>query len=280
MGTDIILWIQQFSSPVLDALFQGVTMLGEEFFFILALTLVYWCIDKKYGAQLSYVFFLSMFLNSALKVTFLAPRPVGIEGVRTLREHTATGHSFPSGHTQSTATFWYHLMILLKKKWFTALAVIIIILMALSRMYLGVHWLRDVAAAVVFAVLFVHLGRFLYEKSFTSGRFLIPLLIGAAVIPFVFVVQDKDFTTLAGILAGASLGFSVEQTRIGFVIPEPVLLRLRNYLLGLFMLLLIKEGGKFILPEASWADLIRYLLIGFWATAGAPWVFTLIKKNN
>ncbi len=168
MGIDVIIWVQQVSSPFFDTLFQGITMLGEEFFYIAALTLVYWCIDKRYGAQLSYVFFLSAVSNQVLKVTFAVDRPIGAEGVRTLREHTAGGYAFPSGHTQNTATFWYFLMSTLRRKWLTVLGTVIIILMAVSRLYLGVHWPTDVIGGIIFAVIFVHIGRMLYAYGFTQ----------------------------------------------------------------------------------------------------------------
>lgn len=280
MGSSVILWIQQFSSPAADVFVQGVTMLGEEYVFMFALTFVYWCIDKAYGAQLSYTFFFSMFFNSTLKVAIGAPRPIGVEGIRTLREHTATGFAFPSGHTQATATFWYYLMISLKKPWITFLGILIITLMGLSRMYLGVHWPADVIGGIAGGILFVHIGRAVYSASYGKQQYLLPVLFGIALIPAVFFVQDKDFTTLASIVAGASAGFMIEQKYICYTIPESWKFRLLNCFIGLSMFLVLREGGKLVIPEGIWSYLIRYSLIGFWAAAGAPWIFTLIAKKR
>ena len=278
MNLDIIIAVQQFSSPFFDAFFQVFTMLGEEAFFIASLTFIYWCISKEYGAKFSYIFFFSMFSNSILKTVLQVPRPIGTEGVRTLREHTATGLSFPSGHTQSTTSFWYYLMITLRKPWLTAAGIIIIMLMALSRLYLGVHWPTDVIGAVAFGILFVHIGEAVYRIGYRENTPLLPLLIAAASIPLVFVFQDGSYTIMAGILSGASVGFLIEQRYIGFTIPENMLLRLRNFIFGMLVLFFIRETGKLLLPPHIVSDLIQYTLIGFWAAAGAPWAFKAFRK--
>ncbi len=280
MGVEVIVWIQQVSSPFFDAIFQSITMLGEEFFYIAALTLVYWCIDKQYGAQLSYVFFLSAVSNQVLKVTFATDRPIGTDGIRTLREHTAGGYAFPSGHTQNTATFWYFLMITLRRRWLTILGTVIIILMALSRLYLGVHWPADVIGGIIFAVIFVHIGRMLYTYGFTKKHYLLPIVLGAATLPFVFFVPDKNYAVTASILAGASLGFFIEQERISYTIPGELAWKIVYYVTGLAVLLIIKEGFKLFLAPSPLTDMIRYLLIGFWAAAGAPWMFSRIELKR
>ena len=284
MGAAFIIWLQQFSSPFIDSIFQGITMVGEDIFYILILTFIYWCINKEFGSRLAFVFFFSMCFNSLLKVTIQAPRPIGSDGIRSLREHTATGYSFPSGHTQSTATLWYYLARTIRKPWLTAMAVIIIILMALSRLYLGVHWPRDVIGAVIIAVLLVHLGGRFYDLTIAKRSYLIPSLLVVLIIPAALVSGDKDFITIAALITGTTIGFALEQYAVHFTIPASYKRRLFNYLSGLIMILIIKEGGKIILPSTSWADFLRYTLIGFGAIAGAPWVFMITeritKKNN
>lgn len=93
-----------------------------------------------------------MLLNVLLKYTFQRARPSFENPLLTL-----TTYSFPSGHTVA-ATLLYGVLaaylVMLSKNWRTRAAVmaaacLMVGLVALSRMYLGVHYLSDVMAAVV-----------------------------------------------------------------------------------------------------------------------------------
>jgi hypothetical protein len=45
-GADVIVWVQQFSNSALDALFKFATYLGKEQFYIMAMPILYWCVNK------------------------------------------------------------------------------------------------------------------------------------------------------------------------------------------------------------------------------------------
>ena len=90
-------------TPFLTALFQCFTLFGEELVVIIVLCLLYWCFDKDLAYKVSFGFFLSGLLVQGAKVTFRIDRPwiadPQFEAVERAME-TATGYSFPSGHTQ------------------------------------------------------------------------------------------------------------------------------------------------------------------------------------
>ena len=46
---EIIRAIQSVATPALDIIFQGITMLGEDFFIIFVATFIYWCFNKEMG---------------------------------------------------------------------------------------------------------------------------------------------------------------------------------------------------------------------------------------
>jgi membrane-associated phospholipid phosphatase len=100
VNAEVIKFVQSFSNPFLDRLFQYITMMGEEYFFVIALTLIYWCIDKRFGYKIGFAILGSTALNSGIKEIFKVPRPIGEDGIRSLRTETAGGYSFPSGHTR------------------------------------------------------------------------------------------------------------------------------------------------------------------------------------
>lgn len=127
-------WLQPFMSTV--------TTLGSEPFYILLITAIYWCINTAAGLRVGLTLMLSSSSNFIFKLLFHTPRPYWVDGqVKALSAETSFG--LPSGHSQNAVSFWGVLAATIKQKtgW---VAGIIILLMGISRIYLGVHFLRDV----------------------------------------------------------------------------------------------------------------------------------------
>jgi len=88
-------------------------------------------------------------LNTALKLLLSRPRPSLFTPLV-----SASGFSFPSGHvTASVATFGFLAVLLWREKRFGwAIASLVLVpLVALSRIYLGVHYPSDVLGSLIFA---------------------------------------------------------------------------------------------------------------------------------
>ena len=77
MELALLKWIQSFSSPFLDGLFQLITMLGEQWAVVLALALSYWVIDKNMGEEFAFTLLISGLCNNILKGVFRFERPIG-----------------------------------------------------------------------------------------------------------------------------------------------------------------------------------------------------------
>ena len=145
-------------NPVLDAIMGTVTYLGDEIGFMLIAILFFWCIDKRRGYFVLSVGFLGTVLNQFLKLAFRIPRPwvkdPTFEIVESAREG-AGGYSFPSGHTQNVAGTFGSLVASAKECWFRIAGIVIIALVAFSRMYLGVHTPLDVGVSLALALVLV-----------------------------------------------------------------------------------------------------------------------------
>ncbi len=131
----------------LDMLFKFFTLFGEEFLVMTVLCALLWCADKKLAYRLGLVYFVSGMAVQTLKISFRTERPWMIDPQFSPVEGsklTATGYSFPSGHTQSATALYGTLGLAAKRGWRKAVLLGIIILVALSRMYLGVHTPLDV----------------------------------------------------------------------------------------------------------------------------------------
>ena len=153
MELEILRHIQSISNPFFDFLFQLITICGEQIVLIVIISIIYWALDKKFGEYIAYSVLTSVLVNNAIKDIFKLKRPIGEEGIRTLREETATGYSFPSGHTQGAASFYGSMAIYMKKKAMYIIATIMIVLIGFSRLYLGVHYPKDVIVGAILGVL-------------------------------------------------------------------------------------------------------------------------------
>ncbi|MCM1988411.1 phosphatase PAP2 family protein [Oceanirhabdus seepicola] len=275
---EIIKFLQTFSSPVLDNIFIVITLFGEEIFYTLILCIIFWCMDKKLGYKLGFSLFFSMTINGAVKELLNVKRPIGLEGITSLRVETATGMSFPSGHTQSTTTFWTSLMVNFKKRWLYIIGTIIIILVGISRLYLGVHWPSDVIGAIIIGVVCVFISNIIIEFTLEKNNY-IPLIIIALVsVLGLLIFHSSDYIKIVGIMIGFILGMIIEQKWIKFDVKANLKQNIMKVLIGLLILVVIKVFFKTILPVGNLGDFIRYGLIGLWVIAGAPYCFKKLMK--
>ena len=285
---EIIKFLQQFSNPFLDNLSQGITIIGEETFFVVVLSIIFWCLNKKFGYKLGFALFISTTLNGAVKCSIKALRPFEIqaEGIFSLRVETATGYSFPSGHTQGVTTFFTSMMVRFKKAWVYILASMIILLVAASRLYLGVHWPRDVIAGIVFGVISVFISNYIFQYAEKNGNRLAFLWIMLPAIAGLFLIKDvnyskiADYTKAVAVMLGFYGGYLVESKYINFNVQGELWMHAIKLILGIGGIVIIKVFVKEILPISQISDVFRYALIGFWATAGAPYLFIKLKLAN
>ncbi|HEY75371.1 MAG TPA: phosphatase PAP2 family protein [Thermoflexia bacterium] len=281
-GVEVIIWFQQFS-PTLDLPFKFFTFLGEEEFFLLLLPLVYWCLDRRVGARLTVLFLFSAYLNAVAKVVAGQPRPFEYtDRVRPLTE--AGGGGLPSGHTQSATVVWGYLASQFRRTWLWILAALLMILVPLSRVYLGVHFPTDLLGGYLIgaALLFLYLWaepkgeRWLEEKglAWQLGLALgVPLLL-------VFLFPTTDGVTTGATMAGMGAGFVLERRWVSFDSGGAGWKRVLRYLLGVLVLFGLWMGlriGFASLEPALLFRFVRYGLVGLWGGLGAPWVFVRLR---
>jgi len=141
-GIGVIHIVQEIRSPFFDIFFKFVSGFGAMFFYAVFLPLIYWCFDKKYAVRIFVVFLISSWFNSILKDLINHPRPYNLD--ETVKIGKTGGPGFPSGHAQQSFVVWGSLSLWIKKKAFTYTAIAVIILIAFSRIYLGVHFPTDI----------------------------------------------------------------------------------------------------------------------------------------
>ena len=160
MDIDILLFLQEFRNGAggfLTEFLSKMTFLGELNSAIVIMAILYWSVSKELGSYLLMGWSGNRLANGVLKVTACAYRP-WIRDSRILPYgnsiNTATGYSFPSGHTMNAATAFGGIAI--RKDYPRALRIVlgcVTVLVAFSRIYLGVHTPQDVVVGAGIGIL-------------------------------------------------------------------------------------------------------------------------------
>lgn len=259
-----------------------VTVLGEEYFAIGVLCLILWCVNKKFGYAISFAYLSSWIFNFSIKQIFQVPRPFVLDtSIIPIRPETATGFSFPSGHTQSISSLSTAVAAAFRKKWIYAAAILLVILMAASRMYLGVHTLLDVAVGAVAGISWVFAANAIFNYTERTGRKALLLFMFIPMVIGMVFIQDNDYYKIAGTFTSFIIGYLLDSRYIHYEAKSLPWQQVIKFILGMAVLIAIKAIVKEVLGVSLVSDYIRYLLIGFWITVIAPLLFNkmFVKKS-
>jgi undecaprenyl-diphosphatase len=247
---------------------------------MVALPLLLWSIDFALGVRLALVVLPSVYLNVVVKELFGHPRPFDLDPSVRLRD--AEGYGLPSGHAQSAVVLWGLLAGVVRRTWAWVVAFVLMILVGISRGYLGVHFPTDVLAgwALGAAVLVLALWQGARIADWLARAGLAVQLAVALLVPLAlaaFCPQEQTIASL-GVVLGAGLGLVFERRRLRFSAGGQLWQRGVRILLGLAVLLALYLGLKALFPGEGQPfhlalKFVRYAFVGVWTTLGAPWAF-------
>ena len=304
-GIEVIKIIQRIENPVTTALVKAFTALGTEMLYLPLILFIFWWIDEKQGLRFGLLIILTAWINSFLKEFLKQPRPFLLEpDIGLAYEPT---YSTPSGHAQNSLCFWIPFtawivsilkkkvgeklngkMLMVKTRLIWAGVILFLLLIGFSRLYLGVHYPTDVLAGwflggIILVVWFYavpHVENFLTNKGARMQN------ICAALLALIMNGLYPHDGMLPALFLGFCLGYTLMKMRFPFSASlgmkgKKIRTMVLRCLVGFAGLVIIYLGLKLILPgeASSFYELgrfIRYGLIGFWASAGAPAVFQRI----
>ena len=204
-------WVESIRTPFLSFFFQSITLMGYPTFLILFISFGYFFWSSNRFSRVAILLFISALINSFLKDFFQDPRP---PQELMLDPQIGTSYGWPSGHTQIAVTLWGLLAYELKDKFFTIFAVLLIALIAFSRMYLGVHDLGDIFSGLLIGLLILaiwHIGLKLnLDKKFTSRTWFL-LILGFQLLTFIAYPSHENHELsiwLLGVMTGWFIGSS------------------------------------------------------------------------
>lgn len=299
---ELLYLLESIRNPVLDALVSVITHLGGETVFIVIAMLFYWCIDKKRGYYILSVCFVGTLVNQFLKLMFRIPRPWIKDPDFTIVEAAraeATGYSFPSGHTQNVTGYLGGIARTTKRRVVRIISVILILLTAFSRMYLGVHTPLDVGVSLAVGALLVFVMHPIYKRA-DNPKFIYGLFTGMLVLAAIYTAFTelhawpadidadnlasgiKNGWTLTGVSAGMLIACIIDTTKLNFDVKAPLWGQLIKVVIGLAVALLIKSVLKAPLDAlfngAGIARAIRYFIMVIFAAVIWPMAFPFITR--
>jgi membrane-associated phospholipid phosphatase len=290
---------------------------GNEEFFMLVLPLIYWSVDSVLGLRVGFILLTSNLFNHVGKLIFAGPRPYWVSSHVRALWLTETSFGIPSGHAQNAASVWGMFAAYSKRTWVWAVSITVIFLIGFSRLYLGVHFPHDVitgwllGAVILWAFmrLWEPVGAWVGKKTlsqqiliaFGVSLIFIALGFGASTlrsgyqIPETWISNallagaeapnplDPNGTfTSAGTIFGLAAGAAWIMSMGGYQAEGPLEKRVIRYVIGLIGVLILYLGLGAIFPRGDGfifylLRYIRYALLGWWVSGGAPWVFVRFK---
>jgi len=288
------------------------SFLGSENFFLIFLPLLYWSVEAAVGIRVGFILFAGTAFTEMFKMSFHGPRPYWVStDIRGIASET--GFGVPSGHAEMGAGLWGMIAAYYRKTWVWVGVLLLLFFIGLSRLYLGVHFPHDVLVGWTFGFLTLWAFVKFWDPVETRIKqlslwnqvglaFVVSLavvLLGALVIflsrnfvvPAEWIVNAtrngneapnpltlNTIITSAAAIFGLCTGLAWLARRGGFDTAGPIWKRAVRYVIGMVGLLVLYVGLKAIFPDGDTFvpyvfRYIRYAVIGFWVSGGAPWVF-------
>ena len=282
---EILKWLEGLRTSFLNVLFESITLLGEETLIILLVVALWFAVDKKLAQQVFFVTATSLSVNGIIKNFAQVPRPF-TKGISCVRVDTATGYSFPSGHTQGFATWSSFFAIKVKKIWLSVLVGVLITLVAVSRLYLGAHYPSDVIVAVVLGVSLSAFGNYLFVKvKDTKKLYLGTFLIMTPFIAYFLYVVDplfaylfKTFGMIGGMVVVSFLDEKTEPLSYEVAWWKKVIRIVLGVVIAVVLKEVIKRMNVFeVMPISLFIDAIRYFVVVMAVGVLCPLLFKKIK---
>ncbi len=156
----IIKLLQSGQNRFFDVFFELISMFADYIGIFLLFIFFYFFANKKFSFYFVLITIINSSFNHVLKFIFDRPRPFEVD-MDVINKLEALGRSFPSGHTVCATTMVFFILLYTlqkcKRKWTKVLSIILcilfLVLVALSRMYLGQHFLTDILSGMLVSLI-------------------------------------------------------------------------------------------------------------------------------
>jgi len=286
-GLQIVLWLQSIGAW-LTPIMKLFTFFGNEQFYLLVAPAILWCIDAPLGLRMGLFLMINGMVNTALKVAFHGPRPYWYTSNVKVLGSAENSFGVPSGHAQNGVVVWGTMADRIKHRSAWIIAIIVMFLIGISRIYLAVHFPHDVLLGWLFgAVMLWILLRFespvlTWIKKYKIGiQLLVIFLFSLFLILIVIIAQLSlsgwslpmdwvnnahlafpnepainplsyhNFLSSTGAFFGLAAGWIWISKLGGFSTKDPWLKLILRYILGLIGVLVLYLGLGSLFPDSE-----------------------------
>lgn len=290
---------------VFNSFFLQISDLSYGIYIWLLACVLFWAVDKKSGRFLFLNIGFSRYFMQLLKLTFCVYRP-WIRSEKIVPVETASGYSFPSGHS-ITATANYGTMIdrNRKHKPLCIFLGIMILLTLFSRNYIGVHTPQDVLVGTLLGAVVVVGGAKVWEwiDAHPDKDWLIPCAGVVLTVLFLIYISVKSYPMDyvdgsllvdpakmkvdgfkdAGRLLGVTIGWFLERRFVRFSMDVSALQKVTRAGVGALLLIFIEKcltpavTGAF---SSSWVNCLMTFLELFVLIVVYPLCFSRLEKSG
>lgn len=318
MDLQYLLYLQEnIRSESLNPFMMEVSNIAISFWLLAVFMCLFWCINKKAGLFILTTYSISSLTNAIVKLSFciyrpwirdsqIAPPMIKMADRIIDAKRTASGYSFPSGHTQVVTSYFASCIYLTweKCKWLAILFLSAIFVVAFSRNYLGVHTPQDVVVGFILGSLSVYWANLFINRANQDKKSDLKLLIYAIIIGIVSILyftfknyptaldaegklivdpknMMKDGFLGIGVWLGFNLGWFIEKHFVDFSTDCSTVCKILRAIIGVATVYLVyhKLGGLYYsyLPNyyarmCQWASMMLYILAIY------PLIFKNIEK--
>ena len=278
---------------------------------VVIIVVFYWCIDKRTGQRMGLCFAGATMVTQLIKNIACVYRPWKQDARLQIAPEaaaTATGYSFPSGHATLAASFYGNLAAYLKKysKWWILPCVLLTLLTAFARNWLGAHTPQDVLVGMMIALVVLLLSKYLLNWA-DGGKnrdwllATIGIILSAAMLMYTSVkpypmdvlpdgtllVDPWDMVTdcykAAGAMMGFCLGWVLERHFVGFDAKGAGKARMIRGVVGVALLLAVRKGMKAagnLLLDAHWLGFAEIFGLMLFAIVLYPALFQWVERRK
>jgi membrane-associated phospholipid phosphatase len=284
-----IIWLQSLGlgtilHTILFYLNQFFSMLGEETVAVGVMGFIYWGINKRKGEKIGLAIMMASVMTPYFKNIFKRLRPYQCsDKIELLRD--VGGYSFPSGHSSTSASLYSSVAVMFKEsKVLQIFGILIPVLVAFSRIYLGAHWPTDVIVGL--AVGFICCLMATRIADLFKNKYTFIVIYAAVAASGFFFCHTTDFYNGYGLLIGLIAGMYFEEKYVNFENTDKLYIALIRAVIGAILYLGINSILRAVLapifPELTFGYFIlrtlRYALVCFILVAIYPMLFKLEKK--
>lgn len=289
---EIVLWLRSFSTAALDGVLGYITELGSTMFYLAAVPIIYWCIDRTSGYIVGLTVLSGGICTDLAKAAISAPRPFELDLNVKPSPHfleTATGSGMPSGHAFNSMAFWMASSLRCRRAWFYFLSAALVLLIGFTRVCSGVHFPLQVlwgwAGGITAAVLVAAVTGFAQRRMKGGLESLALAIAGSVLLLYAFVpalssTTMEDYVGLIGIAGGMSLGYYLHMKLVGTSARGPFLSQLIKLMIGFAGFLGLRYLADLVAETYPAFYLPLYFILGLWPTFISTALFKALKLEK